>query len=155
VGARFEYQRTGATWTEVLNNIARFKTLRSQNSNISLQVCSTVNVFNIYYLAELANWNYAQGFDYVYWNMMHEAYYFSVSTLPEVAKAHIAVKLRTNKSDAAQEFERIMAFMTAGVSLDGQLLRMKIADLDRKRGQDLRTVEPEFADLIGYQGPHG
>jgi len=155
VGARFEYQRTGAVWTEVLNNIARFKTLRSQNSNISLQVCSTVNVFNIYYLAELANWNYAQGFDYVYWNMMHEAYYFSISTLPEVAKAHIAVKLRTSGSDAAQEFERIIAFMTAGVSLDGQLLRMKIADLDRKRGQDLRTVEPEFADLIGYQGPHG
>jgi MoaA/NifB/PqqE/SkfB family radical SAM enzyme len=155
VGARFEYQRTGATWTEVLNNIARFKTLRSQNSNISLQVCSTVNVFNIYYLAELANWNYAQGFDYVYWNMMHEAYYFSISTLPEAAKVDIAAKLRTSGSDAAQEFERIIAFMTAGASLDGQLLRMKIADLDRKRGQDLLTVEPELAELIKYAGPNG
>jgi hypothetical protein len=116
-----------------------------------------VNVFNVYYLPELAKWNYAQGFDYVYWNMMHEAYYFSISTLPEATKADIAVKLRTSgsESDAAQEFERIIAFMTAGVSLDGQLLRMKIADLDRKRGQDLRTVEPEFAELIGYTGPNG
>jgi hypothetical protein len=92
----------------------------------------------------------------VYWNMMHEAYYFSVSTLPERAKQAITVKLRTSgsASDAAQaEFDRIVAFMTAGASLDGELLRMKIADLDRKRDQDLRTVEPEFAELIAYGGP--
>ena len=30
------------------------------------------------------------------------------------------------------------------------MLKMKIADLDRKRNQDLSTVEPEFAKLIGY-----
>jgi MoaA/NifB/PqqE/SkfB family radical SAM enzyme len=158
VGARFEYQRSGAVWTEVQHNIARFQQLRTVLPNISLQVCSTVNVFNVLYLPELAVWNYAQGFDYVYWNMMHEAYYFSISTLPEEAKSAITMKLRTSGSvsDAAQaEFERIVAFMTAGVSLDGQLLRMKIADLDRKRGQDLRVVEPEFAALINYSGPHG
>jgi MoaA/NifB/PqqE/SkfB family radical SAM enzyme len=157
VGARFEYQRTGAVWREVEVNIARFKQLRGQHANITLQVCSTVNVFNVLYLPELAEWNSAQGFDYVYWNMMHEAYYFSIATLPEQVKHHIIMKLRTSgsASDAAQEFDRIAAFMTAGVSLDGQLLRMKIADLDRKRAQDLRTVEPEFAELIEYQGPHG
>jgi len=158
VGARFEYQRTNAIWTEVEANIARFKTLRSRYANIRLQVCSTVNVFNVLYLPELAAWNYSQGFDYVYWNMMHEAYYFSISTLPEQAKRDITMKLRTSgsASDAAQqEFDRIAAFMNAGVSLDGQLLRMKIADLDRKRDQDLRTVEPEFAATINYPGPNG
>jgi pyruvate-formate lyase-activating enzyme len=157
VGPRFEYQRTGAVWTQVQDNIARFQQLRNQYSNIRLQVCSTVNVFNVYYLPELAEWNSSQGFDYVYWNMMHEAYYFSISTLPEQAKRDITTQLRTSgsDSDAAPEFERIIAFMLAGVSLDGELLRMKIADLDRKRSQDLRQVEPEFADLIGYAGPHG
>jgi MoaA/NifB/PqqE/SkfB family radical SAM enzyme len=156
VGERFEYQRTGAVWAEVTANIARFKLLRSQHPNIRLQVCSTVNVFNVLYLPELAAWNYSQGFDYVYWNMMHEAYYFSISTLPEQAKRDITMKLRTSgsASDAAQaEFDRIIAFMNAGVSLDGELLRMKIADLDRKRSQDLRGVEPEFAAIIQYGGP--
>ena len=157
VGARFEYQRTGAQWAEVVANIDRFKTLRSLHTNISLQVCSTVNVFNVLYLPELAEWNYSQGFDYVYWNMMHEAYYFSIATLPEHAKRDIAVKLRTSgsASDAAPEFERIIDFMMNGASLDGQLLRMKIADLDRKRGQDLNLVQPEFAQLIAYPGPYG
>jgi MoaA/NifB/PqqE/SkfB family radical SAM enzyme len=153
----YEYQRTGAVWTEVVANIARFKHLRDCYSNISLQVCSTVNVFNVLYLPELAEWNYSQDFDYVYWNMMHEAYYFSISTLPEGAKRDITAKLRTSgsASDAAlEEFDRIIAFMNSGVSLDGQLLRMKIADLDRKRNQDLRQVEPELAALIGYNGPN-
>ena len=157
VGPRFEYQRSGAEWALVEANLARFKQLRQHYTNISLQVCSTVNVFNVWYLPELAAWNSSQGFDYVYWNMMHEAYYFSIATLPEAAKRAITVKLRTSgsASDAALEFEKITAFMNGGVSLDGKLLRMKIADLDRKRGQDLRLVEPEFAELIAYQGPHG
>jgi hypothetical protein len=155
VGSRFEYQRTGAVWAEVESNITRFRLLRSQYPNISLQVCSTVNVFNVLYLPELAEWNSAQGFDYVYWNMMHEAYYFSIATLPERAKQAITVKLRDSAAAAQAEFDRIVAFMNAGASLDGAILRMRIAELDQRRGQDLGLVEPEFAALIEYAGPHG
>ena len=42
--------------------------------------------------------------------------------------------------------------MNAGVSLDGSNMRREIANLDRKRGQDLRDVEPEFAQIIQYTG---
>ena len=114
-----------------------------------------MNVFNVLYLASLAAWNYSQGFDYVYWNMMHEAYYFSISALPEAAKAVITTKLRDSvPAAAAEEFERIIAFMQGGASLDGNLLRMKIADLDRKRQENLADVAPEFAQLIEYHGPN-
>ena len=157
VGARFEYQRSNAVWAEVEDNIARFKQLRDQYPNIRLQVCSTVNVFNVYYLEELARWNYSQGFNYIYWNMMHEAYYFSISTLPERAKAAITTQLRScgSVSDAAQqEFNRIVDFMNAGVSLDGSNMRREIANLDRRRNQNLALVEPEFATLIEYNGPN-
>ena len=157
VGARFEYQRSNAVWTEVVANIDRFKTLREQHHNIQLQFCCTVNVFNVYYLKELADFVYAQEFDFVYWNMMHEAYYFSISTLPERAKAAITAQLRScgSASDAAQqEFNRIIDFMNAGVGLDGSNMRREIANLDRRRQQDLRQVEPEFAALIEYHGPN-
>jgi MoaA/NifB/PqqE/SkfB family radical SAM enzyme len=157
VGARFEYQRTNAVWTEVNENITRFRELRRHLPNIQLQVCSTINVFNVSYLEELSHWIEAQQFDYVYWNMMHEAYYFSISTLPEQAKRVVAQRLelaRVNAADTA-EFERVRDFMMAAPSLDGDILRMKIADLDRRRGTDLRQAEPEFATLINYAGPHG
>jgi MoaA/NifB/PqqE/SkfB family radical SAM enzyme len=153
VGARFEYQRTNAIWNEVQNNLQRFKEMRASNTNIQLQVCSTVNIFNVYYLEDLAQWINAQQFDFVYWNMMHEAYYFSISTLPEQVKQAVADKLRSAKVSAhdRREFDRIVDFMMNGASLDGNILRMRVADLDRKRKQDLAAVQPELASLIGYE----
>jgi len=41
--------------------------------------------------------------------------------------------------------------MKRGNSLnDGHLLKMNIRDLDHKRKQNLAVVQPEFAQLIGY-----
>ena len=155
VDERFEYQRANAIWSEVNTNMDRFEQLRDRNTNIQLQVCSTVNVFNVMYLEGLANWIDKRSFDFVYWNMLHEAYYHSVGTLPELAK-QVAIKNLRN-ADVTEyhrkEFNNIIDFIEAGVSLDGQILRMKVADVDRRREQDLRTYHPELADAIAYEGP--
>ena len=155
VNERFEYQRANAIWSEVNTNMDRFEQLRDRNTNIQLQVCSTVNVFNVMYLEGLANWIDKRSFDFVYWNMLHEAYYHSVGTLPELAK-QVAIKNLRN-ADVTEyhrkEFNNIIDFIEAGVSLDGQILRMKVADVDRRREQDLRTHHPELADAIAYEGP--
>ena len=149
---RFEYQRSNAVWTDVVANTERFRQLRSRNSNITLQACCTINVFNVYYLETVAQWLIQQKFDFIYWNMMHDAYYFSISTLPETAKAAITKQLTLADVPAniLSEFVSAAEFMNRGNSLDGQLLRMNILDLDRKRQQNLADVEPEFAALIDY-----
>ena len=118
-------------------------------------MCSTVNVFNVMYLEDLATWIDQQTFNFVYWNMMHEAYYFSISTLPESAKELAIQRLQqANVSEKTkQEFDRIIDFMKRGVSLDGDILRMKVKDLDRRRREDLRTCHSELAMAIGYNGP--
>ena len=155
VGARFEYQRTNADWIKVNENLDRFRDMRVRRNNIELQVCSTVNVFNVMYLEDLANWIDQQAFDMVYWNMMHEAYYFSISTLPEGAKQAAGDRLRSaNISDRHRaEFDRIIKFMYGAASLDGNILRMKVQDLDWRRGQDLREHHRELAEAIDYAGP--
>jgi organic radical activating enzyme len=152
VESRFEYQRSNAVWTEVVENVERFRQLRSRNNNITLQACCTINVFNVYYLETVANWLTQQGFDFIYWNMMHDAYYFSISTLPESAKAEIATKLTTATvpPKILKEFVSAVEFMNRGNSLDGNLLRMNLRDLDYKRKQNLANVAPEFAALIDY-----
>jgi hypothetical protein len=88
--------------------------------------------------------------------MMHEAYYFSINTLPTTAKTAIAEILNNAKVSQKHqsEFTRIVDFMNNGASLDGDILRMRIADLDRKRNQNLSTVQPEFANLVNYAGPN-
>jgi len=155
IGPRFEYQRSNAIWHEVIDNIEKFKKLRQFHTNIRLQACITVNVFNVYYLEHVANWAAQQGFDFIYWNMLHEAYYFSIATLPNSAKAGITEKLQQAQIPASvkQEFEKIIEFMNNGVSLDGKLLKMRTKDFDLKRGQNLFLIEPEYAQLIDYNGP--
>jgi MoaA/NifB/PqqE/SkfB family radical SAM enzyme len=152
VGARFEYQRTNAVWTEVVENIQKFREMRNRNTNMSLQVCCTINVFNVLYLQEVAHWIKAQGFDFVYWNMLHDAYYFSISTLPVHAKEMVADHLQqcVFPDEYQQEMDRVIDFMRNGNSLDGQLLRMKVQDLDFKRNQNLADVMPELARAINY-----
>ena len=156
VGDRFEYQRSNAIWTEVISNIARFQALRSQYSNIRLQICCTINVFNVYYLETVATWILEQKMDFVYWNMLHDAYFFSISSLPEPAKQAIAKRLWAADvpDPVKEEFNRVADFMNQGASLDGERLRREVGNLDRRRKQDLRTVQPEFAKLIDYGGPH-
>jgi hypothetical protein len=111
-----------------------------------------VNVFNVMYLENLANWIDQQGFDFVYWNMMHEAYYFSIGTLPDSAKAAAIERLSAARVSELhrQEFDRIIKFMQTGASLDGNILRMKVRDLDWKREQNLSDHHAELAAAIDY-----
>jgi MoaA/NifB/PqqE/SkfB family radical SAM enzyme len=155
IGARFEYQRTNADWQEVCLNLDRFRDLKECHQNIVLQICTTVNVFNVRYLDQVAQWidRNKESFNFVYWNMMHDAWYFSIATLPDDAKSAITEHLQSADvpSQYREEFDRIIDFMNTGASTDGFMLRMKIADLDRKRNQNMRDVAPEFANLINYQ----
>ncbi len=155
IGPRFEYQRSGAKWSEVLLNLEQFKSLRSRQPNISLQVCSTINVFNVYYIEELANWIDTQSFDFVYWNLMHDAPYFSISTLPRQVKRQLTNRLITARValNHKQEFVNIIDFMNNGREDESGLMLTKMRELDQRRKENLSTVEPEFAQLINYHDP--
>ena len=152
VGERFEYQRSNAVWADVCANLDRFRDLKEIHSNIELQVCTTVNVFNVRYLGDIAAWleRNQKSFNFVYWNMMHDAWYFSIGCLPDGAKKAISEYLDSIDTIYRSEFDRIRDFMMRGASTDGFMTRMKIADLDRKRDQNLALVAPEFAALIEY-----
>ena len=155
IGSRFEYQRSNAVWSEVCDNIQRFKNLKEKYNNIKLQACITVNVFNVYYLEHVANWAVNQDFDFIYWNMLHDAYYFSIATLPDHAKQNITRKLQQAPvtESTKLEFQNIIEFMNKGASLDGKLLKIRTADFDYKREQNLVDIAPEYAALIDYAGP--
>jgi MoaA/NifB/PqqE/SkfB family radical SAM enzyme len=150
LGERFEYQRTGATWTDVQRNIGLFRDLRKQHANIQLQCCSTVNIFNVRYIDQLAHWISVQDFDFVYWNIMHDAWYFSVAALPDTAKQAIADHLNNALTVYKKDFVGIVDFMMHGQSTDGAETCRQIQKLDQWRDQNLATVAPELAELLNY-----
>jgi hypothetical protein len=50
-----------------------------------------------------------------------------------------------------EEFNRIVDFMINGESSDGSAMLAAMKQLDQRRNQSLRRVEPEFANLVGYE----
>lgn len=153
IGDRFEYQRSGAVWSDVLVNLKLFKQLREQHKNIQLQICCTVNVFNVYYLETVADWIAVQGFDFVYWNMLHEARHFCIDTLSKHAKTIISDQLMNARVDHATQiqFTQIVDFMNNNNSTDGQLLKQQIDLVDRRRNENFVTTFPELAQALQYE----
>lgn len=54
IGERFEYQRTGATWDDLIENIQWFT--ENMPVNHMFKINCTWSLLNIYYLDELVNW---------------------------------------------------------------------------------------------------
>jgi MoaA/NifB/PqqE/SkfB family radical SAM enzyme len=153
IEARFEYQRTNASWTEVCSNIELFKQMRARNTNITLQVCCTVNIFNVLYLQDVAEWISQQGFDYVYWNMLHDAPWLSIAHLPILAKTDVAKHLAQQlfPKEYQEEIKKIVEFMQKGTSNNGKDSINNIKQLDSRRNESLMTVAPELAMILNYE----
>jgi MoaA/NifB/PqqE/SkfB family radical SAM enzyme len=148
---RFEYQRTEAKWNEVEENIAKFKTLRAHFTNISLQVCSTINIFNVMYLDDVAEWIDKQEFDFVYWNMLHDAPVHSIISLPDEAKKIAYVKLVNSNSTHVDEFKKVADFMMQREGVNHYDLLLDIKRIDQRRGHSLSAHHNELARAIGYE----
>jgi hypothetical protein len=101
----------------------------------------------------VALWIALQDFDFVYWNMMHDAWYFSISRLPAAAKQQIADYLANCDvpKQFRSEFDRIIDFMNLGESSDGEETRQQIRRLDQRRQQDLKKVAIELSQILQYE----
>lgn len=84
IGPQFEYQRHPAKWREVSQNLIKFK--ERQTDNMEFQICTTVNIFNIFSLAKIALWvaQFQPRFFYV--NTCFEPDIFNIQTLPRQVK---------------------------------------------------------------------
>lgn len=153
IGQRFEYQRSGADWSQVNANIDLFREMRQRNSNITLQVCTTVNIFNVMYLEDVAQWIDHQDFDFVYWNMLHDSPQFCIANLPVGVKEQIKFILNHARFHPRhqQEIDRIIDFMTQRTGSDGKDLCQSILLVDRRRQQNLWHHSPELAKALGYE----
>jgi len=151
---RFNYQRSGADWDEVLLNIDRFRELRSQTNNMSLQICCTISVYNILYIGTLWDLFRNMDMDYIYWNMLHDPAHLSIAHAPEGVKTAARAELaHWLDQPIGEEFRRVQAFMDQGESWDGTQLIDDIKKLDQRRGEQLIVALPELNRALGMVYP--
>jgi MoaA/NifB/PqqE/SkfB family radical SAM enzyme len=150
VGERFELERYGADWLEVQENLNKFSAMRSKK--ITTQLCTTMNVQNVYYLPEICDWANTQDFDYIYFNMLHDPWHMNIGRMTPAAQQLVIERLTNHKFHTRYraEIERIIQFIRNGSGSDGQkfLTTMKLADQYRK--QSFAETHPEIAKAMGY-----
>ena len=107
VGDRLFYTRSGAVWTDVVNNFKRFHA-RIPGSKFKIYNSITVSIFNVFYLPEIIAEFYAEGLIHkdndwsTHLNMVFDPDYFSVTALPLEFKKVVEAKL--NKFVAEYDF---------------------------------------------------
>lgn len=150
VGARFEYERYGADWEEVQANIGKFTAMRS--SKISTQLCTTMNIQNVYYLPELCEWISTQTFDHVYFNMLHDPWHMCINKMTPGAQELIINRLQNYSFSLKHQAEamRIIKFIENGKGSDGEEFLRKMQTTDQYRQQRFSGTHPEIAKAMGY-----
>jgi hypothetical protein len=150
VDARFEYERYGAVWQEVQTNINKFEKMRG--NKISTQLCTTMNIQNVYYLPELCDWAHTQMFDHVYFNMLHDPQHMNISRMTPAAQELVIDRLSNHTFHPIYRAEilRIIQFIKNGQGSDGSefITKMKLADDYRK--QSFLDTHTEIAKAMGY-----
>ena len=151
LGTRFEYERYGADWIEVQKNIAKFTAMRS--NKISTQLCTTMNIQNVYYLPELCDWISTQTFDHVYFNMLHDPWHMCISRMTPEAQELVIDRLTTHEFNSKYRAEiiRIVQFIKNGEGSDGQEFLRKMQTTDEYREQSFLDTHKEIAEAMGYE----
>ena len=151
INERFEYERYGADWNLVQENLKRFTNLRS--NKLSLQLCTTMNIQNVYYLPELCDWISTQTFDHIYFNMLHDPWYMCISKMAPTAQERVIDRLITHDFNPKYRAEilRIVQFIRNGEGSDGQEFLRKMQTTDDYRKQSFSDTHLEIAKAMGYE----
>lgn len=95
---RFEYQRSGAKWSEVENNIRKAYDLSRSDKGkniIDFKICNTVSILNIYYFPEFFAY-FSKNFPglKIFWNLIFDPWRLSIQILPDEIKSIIKNRLQ-------------------------------------------------------------
>lgn len=163
IGKRFEYQRSGARWDNVVENLHKFIKHGGYTGDDQIQckICCSVNTMNIYYFPEyfeFFNKNFP-GLP-VFWNLVYMPWELSISLIPHDVKELIADRLKKYVSTSYQmdelrtrTIDSLIAFLNAHDDRDfGEFFR-HISRHDKYRNEKFTEIFPEFYEVIKKYKP--
>jgi MoaA/NifB/PqqE/SkfB family radical SAM enzyme len=163
IGKRFEYQRNGAHWNQVVENMKKFTKHGGYTGDAQIQckICCSVDTFNIYYFPEYFEFfnEHFPGMP-VFWNLVYMPWQLSISLIPHDIKNIISERLRNYISTTYQmdelrtkTIDSLITFLHAHDERDfGEFFR-HTARHDKYRGESFKEVFPEFYELIKKYEP--
>lgn len=163
IGVRFDYQRKGGNFNEVMENMRKFIAHGGYTADdvIECKICCTVTSMNIFYFPEY--------FDYmntnfpglpVFWNLLYWPVALSIQILPVEIKDQIKERLRTYVKTSYEMTERrtktvenLITYLDAHEDAKFEEFFMTITRHDKYRQESFLEIFPEFWSLIQKYKP--
>lgn len=156
IGERFDYQRSGAAWSQVKSYIPYFYSKPNFTATIDL----TVSIFNIAtideFLRELKDMNILESFGPHFVTSDHSSY--NVRSLHADIKRELTIYLEGVKLSIGPKsiyhINRILDYMNS-IDLWSQdkddERRRNITRIDKSRNEDFTKIFPKMAGLLNYE----
>lgn len=165
IGERFEYQRKGAKWCEVVENIRQaYHLSRSeQGANIDFKICTTVSSLNIYYFPEFFEF-FGKEFPglKIFWNLLFDPWELSVQALPNEVKKLIKSRLENQihptfkmTQEETNTIADLVKFLEFDIERPFQDFFLLINKHDVFRKESFQDVFPEFWQHLSKYQPNG
>jgi len=149
IGSRFEYERYGADWNTVEENIKKFNARRS--NKFITDVSTAVSIQNVYYLPELLEWINTQQFSIINAtiSIVRNPWFMSISSMTKEAKDLVIEKLsQYSDNEIIKPVIQTIKNSTTIKSAKDFINFMKI--LDSERQENFTKTHPEIAKAMRY-----
>lgn len=158
IGKRFEYQRSGARWDEVVENLKKFTSQGGYNGGdqIECKICCSVTSMNIYYFPEYFEFmnEHFPGLP-VFWNLVFQPWQLSIQLLPAEIKELIANRLKNYVQTTYQIEERrtktienLISYLQGNDERGFHHFFSHIERHDKYRQENFADTFPEFYAVI-------
>lgn len=165
MGEVLEYQRYPIKWEPTLRNLEKLNDITAQHPNILSAITATVTIYNVFHLPEFMWWklhesgltsiNNIEQFPVIMSHVAHTPVEMNIQVLPRHIKDQVQehyakwIEKFSGNYHAIKILEDTLNFMNAddkSQHLDEFARITKF--LDKSRGQDLKKVVPQLANLI-------
>lgn len=155
VGSRFEYQRFGAKWDQIQNNLEKMCSVRDNLKNIKIGINTVISTLNVMYLPDIVDWVAQSGADHWHFSILDYPKELSIMNLPSrvIDQLLPTIKLlSTTYTDLGSLVYKLES--SAFNNIDTQSVCEYIESIDQRRGQSYACDHKEMAQLLNlYRMP--
>ena len=146
IGPVFEYMRWPADWDQVNANIQNFKNLSLQHPQISVGICITLSIMNIWSLPETIEYTQKMELS-CYLNLLHSPDAMSLKNLSPAAAELLVEHLEVVSHD---QIDSVKSFIGSnGVDQTRELLHM-LNEHDLLRNQSFKKLSPTLYKALHH-----
>lgn len=152
IDKRFEYERSGAKWSVLQNNVEKFLNVKLKNPSLKIGVAIAVNIQNVLYLPELLSWIKQHSFDHYHFNIVTSPKWISITQLTKSAQQLVLDKLLACELESEDDhnLQYIIQSVRNSSGSDGKDFVAHMRAKDQIRNENFATTHKEIAVAMGY-----